>query len=68
MTDESNSKDARIKNLEDALEDAIRYIGTAHCSGYKCRLPHCDSCCEDPEDLDDKYDYWWGAFNNGETK
>lgn len=25
------------------------YLGTAHCGGYKCRLPHCSSCNDEEE-------------------
>ncbi len=34
------------------LRDADRFIGYAACHGDKCRLPHCESCCFDPEDFE----------------
>lgn len=41
-----------VTELREALEYAKRFIGLAHCAGYKCRLPHCDSCNSKPEEID----------------
>lgn len=43
--------DKRIAELEKdrtnalaLLKEALSFIGIAACHGYKCRLPHCESC------------------------
>lgn len=44
---------AEVERLRAALAYARDFIGEAHCSGHKCRLPHCDSCFgDDAEEVD----------------
>ena len=61
-------QEAREENakLRAALKESMEHIGTAHCSGYKCRLPHCDSCNEDPIDIWDVMPRWIKLLKEGD--
>lgn len=41
--------------LSKILRRVLEFVGTAHCYGYKCRLPHCD-CCNSEEDSAEAYE------------
>ena len=51
MSTQGNTRDNEVEVLKRVISGLLEFVGLAHCAGYKCRLPHCDSCNFD-EDAD----------------
>jgi hypothetical protein len=39
-----------VEALIEAALELSRFVGGVSCSGYKCRLPQCHDCNDEPED------------------